>query len=190
MADNEKVEQVTADMDELSFDPAMTKKKASSGRKKSVAFEDPSTAQVAPASAEQGMSPFFYVFFQPLTFISDAPDELMFPAKKKAPKKILKDTGDAGNDATDEKPGDEEELDFSSLKKKKKKRVIEDQVAALDAQLEEAGIVDEKEAEVEGEDPFKAEGEGAVAEEMEEEAWLKSDRDYTYEEVSPLHTHP
>jgi len=34
------------------------------------------------------------------------------------------------------------------------------------------------------EDPFKEEGEGAVKEEDEEEAWLKSDRDYTYEEVS------
>ena len=57
MADDEKVEQVTADMDELSFDPTMKKKKASSARKKSVAFEDPSTAQVAPAEPEQGTSP-------------------------------------------------------------------------------------------------------------------------------------
>lgn len=108
----------------------------------------------------------------------------MFPTKKKAAKKILKDTGDGTNDAADEKPADEEELDFSSLKKKKKKRAIEDQIAALDAQLEEAGIVDDKEAEVEGEDPFKAEGDEAVSAEHEEEAWLKSDRDYTYEEVS------
>lgn len=57
MADDEKVEQVTADMDELSFDPTMKKKKASSARKKSVAFEDPSTAQVAPTETEPGTSP-------------------------------------------------------------------------------------------------------------------------------------
>jgi hypothetical protein len=57
MADDEKVEQVTADMDELSFDSTMKKKKASSARKKSVAFEDPSTSQVAPAHTEQGTSP-------------------------------------------------------------------------------------------------------------------------------------
>lgn len=111
-------------------------------------------------------------------------EEPIFPAKKKAAKKILKDTGNADNDTAEEKLADDGELDFSSLKKKKKKRVIEDQVAALDAQLEEAGVVDGKEAEVEGEDPFKAEGEGAAAvDENEEEAWLKSDRDYTYEEV-------
>jgi hypothetical protein len=35
----------------------MKKKKASSARKKSVAFEDPSTSQVAPAQTEQGTSP-------------------------------------------------------------------------------------------------------------------------------------
>jgi translation initiation factor 2 subunit 2 len=184
MAEEEKVEQVTADMDELSFDPTMKKKKGPSARKKSVAFEDPSTAQVAPAPAEQGPSPCIPVlFFHLLTGLDDT-EELLFPAKKKAAKKILKDTGDAANDDADEKPADEEELDFSSLKKKKKKRVIEDQVAALDAQLEEAGIVDDKETEIEGEDPFKAEGDETVAAEDEEEAWLKSDRDYTYEEVS------
>ena len=111
-------------------------------------------------------------------------EEPMFPSKKKAAKKILKDADDADADAAEEKPADDGELDFSSLKKKKKKRVIEDQVAALDAQLEEAGVVDDKEAEGEGEDPFKAEGKAtALGEEDEEEAWLKSDRDYTYEEV-------
>jgi len=47
--DTMKVEQVTAEMDELSFDPTMKKKK-SSARKKSVAFEDPSTVEVLPDS--------------------------------------------------------------------------------------------------------------------------------------------
>lgn len=56
MEDTAKVEQVTADMDDLSFDPTMKKKKSSS-RKKSVAFEDPSTAEVAPAKTEEGTLP-------------------------------------------------------------------------------------------------------------------------------------
>lgn len=88
------------------------------------------------------------------------------------------------DDAGTEEPTEEgDDLDFSSLKKKKK-RVIDEQVAALDAQLEEAGIVDDKD-QVEGEDPFKTEGEDEVATATEEEGWLKSDRDYTYEEVYP-----
>jgi hypothetical protein len=51
--DTTKVEQVTAEMDELSFDPIMKKKK-SFARKKSVAFEDPSTAEVLPESSAAG----------------------------------------------------------------------------------------------------------------------------------------
>jgi len=49
--DTTKVEQVTAEMEELSFDPAMKKKK-SSARKKSVAFDDPSTADTVPEPVE------------------------------------------------------------------------------------------------------------------------------------------
>ena len=50
------MDKVTQDMDDLSFDPTMKKKKSSS-RKKSVAFDDPTTADVAPepsAATEQG----------------------------------------------------------------------------------------------------------------------------------------
>lgn len=54
MADDPKVEAITADVDELSFDPTMKKKKSSS-RKKSVAFEDPSTAEVV-AEQPAGMT--------------------------------------------------------------------------------------------------------------------------------------
>ena len=55
MADEKPVDQVTKDMEELSFDPTMKKKKPS--RKKSVSFEDPSTAEVLPkaAPAEEGI---------------------------------------------------------------------------------------------------------------------------------------
>src|SRR5271170_4065006 len=125
----------------------------------------------------------------------------MFAGMKKKPKKILVNTGedafapaDEHEPPADEAPAEEgDDLDFSNLKKKKKKRVIESEVAAFDAKLEEAGLVDEdKDIEVEGEDPFsQADGEEPSIEEekKEEEAWLKSDRDYTYEEVPP-HPHP
>jgi len=118
----------------------------------------------------------------------------LFAGKKKKPKKILKDTSavsaatDGDDDGAAEAEGGDADLDFSSLKKKKKKRVIDTEVAELEAKLEEAGIVDDKEQDVEGDDPFaKAEGgeDLAAADDGkdEEEAWLKSDRDYTYEEV-------
>ena len=55
MADTEPVEQVTADMNDLSFDPTMKKKPSS--RKKSVAFEDPATAEVALARTKEGKYP-------------------------------------------------------------------------------------------------------------------------------------
>ena len=105
--------------------------------------------------------------------------------KKKPAKKILLN---ADEDNIGDAPAEEgEDLDFSSLKKKKKKRVIETQVAELEAKLEEAGVVADKEAEPEGEDDLFAKGEAGEAEEAheedEEEAWLKSDRDYTYDEV-------
>ena len=115
----------------------------------------------------------------------------MFAGKKKKAKKILVNAEDAGGDEAAPADGadqgvteDTPDLDFSSLKKKKKKRVIDDQVASLDAQLEKAGVLDEKD---ETEDiAEKEEGEeGTTVEDgkAEEEAWLKSDRDYTYEEV-------
>jgi translation initiation factor 2 subunit 2 len=132
-------------------------------------------------------------------------EEDLFAGKKKKAKKILKDTSafddddddasasasaGAGGAAEAAAEGGDADLDFSSLKKKKKKRVIDTEVAELEAKLEEAGIVDDRDQELEGDDPFgKAEGDEARAEDddgkAEEEAWLKSDRDYTYEEVMP-----
>ena len=52
------MEQVTADMDDLSFDPTMKKKKPSSARKKNVAFGDPSTAEVTPETPADGTDHF------------------------------------------------------------------------------------------------------------------------------------
>lgn len=183
---------VTAEMDELSFDPTMKKKK-SSARKKSVAFEDPSAAEVVPdtiPSTQRGIIP--SEIGKELIGVVGGNEEDMFPGKKKKAKKILLNAGDDGEDgvaatASGETPAEEgDDLDFSNLKKKKKKRA---DVAAFDAKLEEAGIVDDKEADIEGDDPFaKGEGDEASMEaeqDGEEEAWLKSDRDYTYEEVRP-----
>jgi translation initiation factor 2 subunit 2 len=119
-------------------------------------------------------------------------EEDLFAGKKKKAKKILVNAGEGGGDSANAStsaaaPTEEgDDLDFSNLKKKKKKRVIDSDVAAFEAKLEEAGVVDDKEADVEGEDPFsKAEGDEVMVEgeQDEEEAWLKSDRDYTYEEV-------
>jgi translation initiation factor 2 subunit 2 len=178
----------------MEFDPTMKKKKAP---KKSVAFDDPDTAQVAADTAQPAGKPFAYMV---LTNVGAGEAEEDLFAGKKKPKKILKDTSafDDGDDASasasagagDAAEAAGDELDFSSLKKKKKKRVIDTKVAELEAKLEEAGIVDDKDQELEGDDPFgKAEGDETRGEEddgkAEEEAWLKSDRDYTYEEVIP-----
>ena len=112
----------------------------------------------------------------------------MFTGKKKKAKKVLVNAGDAegAGDTAETATQEVDDLDFSNLKKKKKKRVIDEEVAALEAKLEEAGVVDDKDHDVEGEDPFATKGDEAPQTEDhkdEEEAWLKSDRDYTYEEV-------
>lgn len=116
-------------------------------------------------------------------------DDFLAGMKKKKKSSLKKPSGDAAAEEGTAADGDAEDggdLDFSSLKKKKKKRVIENQVAELEARLEEAGVVADKEAEgAEGEDLFAKPGEEVeeVSPEDEEAAWLKSDRDYTYEEV-------
>jgi translation initiation factor 2 subunit 2 len=188
--DTSKVEQLTTEMDDLSFDPTMKKKKSST-RKKSVAFEDPSTPDIIPDSSTPRSTIGNHTTPHSHTNITGEGEEDMFSGKKKKAKKILVNAGDGdeeteGAAATTEEVGD---LDFSSLKKKKKKRVIDDEVAALEAKLEEAGVVDDKEPEVEGEDPFATKGDetelGETLADNEEDAWLKSDRDYTYEEVAP-----
>ena len=120
-----------------------------------------------------------------LTVIGNQEDDLF--GKKKKAKKILLNAGDTEGEggAAETATQEVDDLDFSNLKKKKKKRVIDDEVAALEAKLEEAGVADDKEYDVEGEDPFAPKGEEAQTEYHpdEEDAWLKSDRDYTYEEV-------
>jgi translation initiation factor 2 subunit 2 len=177
MAD-ESTKKMANEEDELAFDPSMKKKKKAAPRKKSVSFEDPESAQVIPDTAQPETGTFLD---QPEILIeaADNEEDMFAGLKKKKAKKPVPQTEDAPAEAE----GVDNDLDFSSLKKKKKKRVIDDKVAALEAELEEAGVVEDKE-EVEGEDPFsKGEGEEGEAQGEEEEGWLKSDRDYTYEEV-------
>lgn len=96
-----------------------------------------------------------------------------------------------------------EDLDFSDLKKKKKKS---SKKAALDLEAFEKELNQSKTQEAEedeggdegavpeldegelGDDPFAGTGGGdaAVGLDTGSEPWLKSDRDYTYEEVRVL----
>src|SRR5271154_3083391 len=108
--DTPKVEQVTAEMDELSFDPSMKKKK-SSARKKSVAFEDPSTAEVIPDSSEAaGITP---VVLRNLS-VTENQEEDLFAGKKKKAKKILLNTEDAEGVSGPAETQEVEDLDFSN----------------------------------------------------------------------------
>ena len=92
-----------------------------------------------------------------------------------------------------------EDLDFSDLKKKKKKS---SKKAALDLEAFEKELQESKAQEAEedegrdegaaqdleegdlGDDPFARGGDSGASLDSGNEPWLKSDRDYTYEEVS------
>ena len=88
--------------------------------------------------------------------------------------------------------GDAEDLDFSDLKKKKKssKKKAALDMEAFEKELNEARAkdgegeeqIDENDEAELGDDPFARGGE-PVAVDTEGEAWLNSDRDYTYAEV-------
>ncbi|ORZ03935.1 domain found in IF2B/IF5-domain-containing protein [Syncephalastrum racemosum] len=94
--------------------------------------------------------------------------EAMFADLKKKKKKS-KSVEDAGEGAAAPPEGDDADLDFGALKKKKKKKK---NMAEFEAELAE------QEGEVPGE---KAEGE--KQKKGSDDAWLKSDRDYTYDEL-------
>jgi hypothetical protein len=177
----------------MEFDPSMKKKKTSSGRKKSVAFDDYDTAQ--PAGK----------LYAETLMVADERcrrgGRRLVCRQEKEGQEILKDASAFDDDNGDvpasagaldpaeaAAEGGDADLDFTSLKKKKKKRVIDTEDAELEAKLKEAGIIDDRDQELDGDDPFgKVEGDEprTVSDDRkaEEEAWLKSDRDYTYEEV-------
>ncbi|KAI8968576.1 domain found in IF2B/IF5-domain-containing protein [Mycotypha africana] len=87
--------------------------------------------------------------------------------KKKKSKPAVEDTPDEDTPAEDA-----EDLDFGALKKKKKKKKS---MAQFEADLADENADDDEAAEESSTKPSKKE-EG-------EEAWLKSDRDYAYDEL-------
>ncbi|KAI0366553.1 eukaryotic translation initiation factor 2 beta [Pilatotrama ljubarskyi] len=119
--------------------------------------------------------------------------------KKKKKKDIPLDLGeDNSGTSTPVAAAASEDLDFSDLKKKKKKS---SKKAALDLEAFEKELNQSKAQEAEeeeggeegaaqeldegelGEDPFARAGESGVSLDSGNEPWLKSDRDYTYEEL-------
>lgn len=127
--------------------------------------------------------------------------------KKKKKKEIPSDLGEEGSStpATKEANGNGEaaagdDLDFSDLKKKKKSTKKK---AALDLEAFERELADtpaKDDGDIDGEhldaldeadlgdDPFGHGGEGGGHQNLDtiSKAWLGSDRDYTYTEVSTL----
>ncbi|KAI9304953.1 domain found in IF2B/IF5-domain-containing protein [Cunninghamella echinulata] len=103
---------------------------------------------------------------QPEPTTEDAPQDeaaeedpdAMFAELKKKKKKKSKPVEDAPEEAEAAPEGGEEDLDFGALKKKKKKKK---NMAEFEAEL----------------------GEDDASKNSNEESWLKSDRDYTYEEL-------
>ncbi|KAL1936613.1 hypothetical protein VTP01DRAFT_747 [Rhizomucor pusillus] len=93
--------------------------------------------------------------------------DAMFAELKKKKKKKSKSTEEPSEEAAPAE-GDDEELDFGAMKKKKKKKK---NMAEFEAEL----------AEQEGENGEEKSEESAAK--GDEEAWLKSDRDYNYEEL-------
>ncbi|GAO49785.1 hypothetical protein SAICODRAFT_88943 [Saitoella complicata NRRL Y-17804] len=176
-------------VDEFAFDPSLKKKKKS---KKTVAFDDEMTpetkadrdaANIAEAEdeaeAEDSSSPAEAVEEK----ADKEVDELtaMFgdlKKKKKSKKSAMPDFGDDSAPAATE-GGEAAEGDgdaFGELKKKKKSKKKVD-LAAFEAELNEAGVSTPTDSADFGS------SENKDGNEEGEEAWLKSDRDYTYPEL-------
>ncbi|SAM02183.1 hypothetical protein [Absidia glauca] len=98
------------------------------------------------------------------------PDAMFADLKKKKKKKSKSVEDDAAGEETAAPEGTEEDLDFGALKKKKKKKK---NMAEFEAELAE-GDDDNNNNDGANEGSSKA---------SNEEAWLKSDRDYTYDEL-------
>ncbi|KAK9465995.1 domain found in IF2B/IF5-domain-containing protein [Lipomyces arxii] len=153
----------TADA-QLDFDPTMKKKKKKS---KAVSFDE--VDEVASKTDT------------PDPEIDELTD--MFSNLKKKKKKLTFSApletaeGDDVVAATEDGAAEAvEDFNFSEKKKKKKKTAVD--VSEFEQQLEEAGVNDDEGDDVE-DDTF----EKPVDEEEEEAGWLKSDREYTYDEL-------
>ncbi|BFZ63962.1 translation initiation factor eIF-2 beta subunit [Saitoella coloradoensis] len=185
-------------VDEFAFDPSLKKKKKS---KKTVAFDDEMTpetkadrdaANIAEAEEEAEAEAEDSTEAVEEKEADKEVDELtaMFgdlKKKKKSKKSAMPDFGDdsapaaaaaseGGEAAAAEGDGDA----FGELKKKKKSKKKVD-LAAFEAELNEAGVstpIDSADFGAGGASEDKDGGD-----EEGEEAWLKSDRDYTYPEL-------
>ncbi|KAL1919700.1 uncharacterized protein VTP21DRAFT_1631 [Calcarisporiella thermophila] len=103
--------------------------------------------------------------------------------KKKKKKKTPKPSEPLPGEEEGEAAADES-LDFGEMKKKKPKKKKNIDLEAFEAELREGEDAADKEEGEEGDFAAEEEEEGEGDEfEVDEEAWLKSDRDYTYREL-------
>ncbi|ORZ23636.1 domain found in IF2B/IF5-domain-containing protein [Absidia repens] len=142
-------------------EPDFSKLKKKKKSKKKVDFDTEADA------AEQPEEP---VDDAPQDDDAEADPDAMFADLKKKKKKKSKPVEDDAAEEGAAPEGAEEDLDFGALKKKKKKKK---NMAEFEAELAEqqGGDDDDNNA---NDDSTKA---------SSEEAWLKSDRDYTYDEL-------
>ncbi|KAI8086352.1 domain found in IF2B/IF5-domain-containing protein [Halteromyces radiatus] len=150
------------DTNQFDEEPDFSKLKKKKKSKKKVDFDTEADATEQQQPEEVGDD-------APQDDDAEADPDAMFADLKKKKKKKSKPVEDdaAGEEATPE--GTEEDLDFGALKKKKKKKK---NMAEFEAELSEQQGGDEDENN--NEDSTKS---------ANEEAWLKSDRDYTYDEL-------
>ncbi|KAI7889300.1 domain found in IF2B/IF5-domain-containing protein [Mucor mucedo] len=160
MSDNEK-EPVKDQFDDEEVDFSKLKKKKKS--KKKVDFE--AEADVAPEAPVEEQAP---VEAEQKDVAEEDPDA-MFADLKKKKKKKSKPVEEEDAPEGEAVAANEEDLDFGGLKKKKKKKKSMAQFEAdlADENADEEEVTEEKSSNKEGGD----------------ETWLKSDRDYSYDEL-------
>ncbi|KAG0169691.1 hypothetical protein DFQ28_007053 [Apophysomyces sp. BC1034] len=151
--ENEKVQDQFED-EELDFSKLKKKKKS----KKKVDFDTEIETESKEIVAEDKVDE---------EADGDVDPEAMFADLKKKKKKKAKSVEDVPGEEEEIPANGDDDLDFGALKKKKKKKK---NMAEFEAEL----------AEQEGDDNASKEEEKAVT---AEDAWLKSDRDYTYDEL-------
>ncbi|KAI8143071.1 domain found in IF2B/IF5-domain-containing protein [Fennellomyces sp. T-0311] len=153
MSDKEN-KPIVDEIDEEEPDFSKLKKKKKS--KKKVDFEEDVATAEEPKEAAEAQD------------AEDDPDA-MFADLKKKKKKKSKPVEDAGEGDSTPAEGNDEDMDFGALKKKKKKKK---NMAEFEKELaeQEGDTVDQQE-------------DDKGSKKDSDEAWLKSDRDYTYDEL-------
>ncbi|CAB5357584.1 unnamed protein product [Rhizophagus irregularis] len=154
--------------EELLFDPSLKKKKK---KKKAVIFEDEiendedaeNQAENGDKSAEANEEE-----------VKADDDDISIFADMKKKKKKKKEAAD--KEKTEEEAAEPSEFGDLPAKRKKKKKT---DMLEFEKQLKEGDEVENRQ----DDDIFVGEGEQDVKETKVEEAWLNSDRDYTYQEL-------